>query len=126
MEVLGDTTGYRLRGVEVARSPIQRFRGLMGRSAVPLLLTTNRVHGFWLKESVWLVGLGPDWRVCEVRRLRRRRLAHLPQATWILEIPLEAPLPEVGDRLAFVAAPGEPEIHVRPSRPMRHPYRKPR
>ena len=125
MEVLG-VTGYRLGGVEVARLPVERFRGLMGRRAVPLLLSTNRVHGFWLKEAVWLVGLGSDWRVCEVRRLGRRRLAHLPGAAWILEVPLECPLPEIGDRLAFVAAPGEPEIHVRPSRPMRHPYRKPR
>lgn len=117
--------GYCLPHVEVAGTWLQRWRGLMGRSPRPVLLRTSMVHGFWLRQPVWLVGLDDHRLVTEVRLLPRRRLAWLRGSRWIMELPGDAPLPTVGDRLAFHPDDGEADLHGRTPLPVRDADRQP-
>lgn len=117
--------GYYLPHVEVAGTWLQRWRGLMGRSPRPVLIQTSSVHGFWLREPVWLVGLDDGFIVTEVRLLPRRRLAWLRGSRWIVELPRDAPVPMVGDRLAFHPDGGEADRRGRTSLPVRDADRQP-
>lgn len=118
-------SGYCLPRVEVATTWVQRWRGLMCRSPRPVLLRTSSVHGFWLSEPVWLVGLDDDGLVTEVRLLSRRSLAWLRGTRWILELPLDTPLPTVGDRLAFHPDDGEADRRGRTPLRVRNADRQP-
>lgn len=105
-----DVTGpgqFHITGVEVADTPRRRLRGLMGREPVPLLIRGASVHGFWVRGSLWAVGLAADLTVTAVKPLRRRGVVWLPGCRWILELPSLSPLPRQGDRLAFHRAEGE-------------------
>lgn len=73
----------------------------MGRQPHPLLLRTSSVHGFFLRQPLRIVALDRDLTVVAVGLLSRRRLAWVPGARWILELPLDHPPPRVGDRLEF-------------------------
>lgn len=117
--------GYSVPRVEPARTWMQRWRGLMGRSPRPVLLRTSSVHGFWLRESVWLVGLDDHRIVTEVRLLPRRRLAWLRGTRWILELPRHTSLPTVGDRLAFHPDDGEADCRGRTPLRVRNADRQP-
>ncbi len=97
----------------------------MARKPRPMMLSTSMVHGFWLRQTLWLVGIDSRLAVTEIRLLRRRRLAWLRGATWILEIPHGGSLPAVGERLAFYPDDGEADHHARTSLPVRHTHRQP-
>lgn len=97
----------------------------MGRSPRPILLQTSSVHGFWLREPVWLVGLDHRSVVTDVRLLPRRRLAWLRGNRWILELPREVPLPAVGERLVFHPDGGEADRRGRNPLPVRNADRQP-
>lgn len=79
----------------------------MWRDPFPLLLETRSVHGFGLRAPIQVVSIGPDGTVQAVERLDRRRIAWFPRARWILELPIDNPVPGVGERLAFSPSPGE-------------------
>ncbi|HLT97748.1 MAG TPA: hypothetical protein VK070_13295 [Acidimicrobiia bacterium] len=98
--------GYRVEARH-ANSHRLRWRGLMWRDPFPLLLETRSVHGFGLRAPIQVVSIGPDGTVQAVERLDRRRIAWFPRARWILELPIDNPVPGVGERLAFSASPGE-------------------
>ncbi|HJR92002.1 MAG TPA: hypothetical protein VJ938_06150 [Acidimicrobiia bacterium] len=85
--------------VQVASGWRSRLAGLMGRTPRPLLIATSRVHSFWMRRPIRLVGVDQAGEVVEVRILARRRLARVNGARWILELPLEEPFPQPGDRL---------------------------
>ena len=85
--------------VEVASDWRSRLAGLMGRTPRPLLIATSRVHSFWMRRPIRLVGVDQAGEVVEVRILARRRLARVAGARWIMELPLEEPFPQPGDRL---------------------------
>ena len=101
MEVRG--SGGQVWDTEVAAGFRGRFAGLMGRPPRALLLATNRAHGFWLRAPIRLVGANRHGEVIAVRILARRRLAHIPGADWILELPLDALCPVPGDLLVAPA-----------------------
>lgn len=88
---------------EVAASPVARWRGLMARSPTPLLLRCSSVHGFWLRSPLHVVGIAADGTVVGVAMLRRRRIVRMASCRWILELPLDHPLPESGERLTLGA-----------------------
>lgn len=97
----------------------------MGRSPRPILLRTSSVHGFWLREPLWLVGLDDHRLVTEVRLLSRRRLIWLRGTHWILELPQDTPLPFVGDRLVFHPDDGEADRRGRSPLRVRNADRQP-
>lgn len=118
--------GFRVTDAEVAFRAGARLRGLMRRDPVPLLVRTSSVHGFWLRGPLWLVGIAADLTVVTVEPLRRRQVARMPGARWILELPSDFALPRPGDQLAFRASGGEAEVHGGTPLPLRHPDRQPR
>lgn len=124
MEIRGPR-GFVIREVEQAATFVSRFRGLMGRSARPVLLVTSSVHGFWIQRPLIAVGLDRALRVLEVRRLRQRRIVWIRGARWILELPDGNPVPRPGDRLTFCGRGGEPGVDDRPPLPLRHSDRQP-
>lgn len=125
MDIVGPG-GQRWREVEVATTWSRRLLGLMGRQARPFLLPGRAVHGFWLRQPLWVVGVAKDGVVTDVRWLERRRLARLRAGVWVLELPPEADTPVVGDRLTILCPSRQPDDNARPSLPVRHTDRQPR
>ena len=99
--------GFRVEGVGVASSPLDRLRGQIGRPPAPLLIPADSVHGFHLTVDLVVVALDRTGAVVAVRRLRPWRVIRVPQAHWMLELPPHHPLPGVGDRLQLLARSGE-------------------
>lgn len=124
MEIRGPR-GFVVREVEPAATFLSRFRGLMGRSARPVLLATSSVHGFWIRRPLIVVGVDEALRVLAVRRLRRRRIVWIKGARWILELPDGNPNPQPGDRLTLCGRDGEPGVDDRPPLSLRHSHRQP-
>lgn len=112
--------------VALAESPWARLRGVIGGGVHPTLFRTSSVHGFWLRRPIGLVGIDRGGTVTHSRVLRRRRVAWLRGAHWVLELPGEAPRPPVGERLTLWGAPGEPDGHARPPVPVRYADRQSR
>ncbi|MGA7272214.1 MAG: hypothetical protein WB239_14175 [Acidimicrobiia bacterium] len=118
--------GYRLEGVEVTVGFVGRWRGLMARHPVPLLIRTRSVHGFWIRRPLTVVGLDREGRVTAVRVLKRGRIVLMAGARWILELPQDLRPPSVGDRLTFLPGSGEADLHARAALPVCDPDRESR
>jgi hypothetical protein len=52
-----------------------------------------------LVEALTLVGIGSDARVCALRVLAPGRIVTILRCRWILELPIDHPLPAMGDRI---------------------------
>lgn len=105
--LLRGSDGFDLQ-VETAVSAWAVWRGLMMRTPRPLLILTTSVHGFWLRSPLIAVGIDRSGLVVEVRLLRRRRIVTIPEAAWILELPVTSRPPAVGERLTFDQEPIRP------------------
>lgn len=116
--------GYSLEGIEVAVGLARRWRGLMGRRPVPLLIRTRSVHGFWIRCPLTVVGLDRAGTVMALRVLRRGRIVRMAGATWILELPQHLRPPSPGDRLTFLPGSGEADLHARTALPVCDPDRE--
>jgi len=94
------TDGTIFGPVIVAERFGERFRGLRPRAAGRyLLLPTNSVHGFGMREPIWAAGLSDTMTVTQVAIVAPRRVITLRGAVWILEGPVTAPRPVVGATL---------------------------
>ena len=87
----------------------QRWKGLRPRPAGQGLLMRGRsVHGFGMKEPLFIVGLDAGGRVVGVRVLFPRRFASIPGARHILELPIDAEVPPQSVVLTWVGG-GSPD-----------------
>jgi len=70
-----------------------------------MLLRTCSVHGFGMREPLWVVSLDPGGRVRRVGLLLPRRVLWDPGAAWTIELPLSRRPPEPGMGLRVVWRP---------------------
>lgn len=81
----------------------ERLRGLAASGALPaLLIETSSIHTFGLGSAIGVVGLDEDMNVVAARMVAPNRAVWLRGSRWILEVPEEIPLPDVGDELGLV------------------------
>lgn len=89
----------------VASSFPERWRGLRPRPAGRSMLIPGRsVHGIGMAEPLTVIGIDPAWRVVGVRRLRPSGLVVMREARWLLEQPVERPVPPDGEVLSMVSS----------------------
>ena len=85
-------TGREIARLEIARAPLQRMRGLLGRSGLPagrgmLIERCSSIHTFFMKFALDVVFLDSDWEVRRVvRDLRPWRIAWSPGASRVVEL----------------------------------------
>jgi uncharacterized membrane protein (UPF0127 family) len=83
--------------VILAATRSQRLRGLRPRSrGRAMVLRSNSVHGFGMKESLVVIFLGPSGKVLGVAPLPPRSVVRHKAAFWVLELPPGSPIPEPG------------------------------
>jgi hypothetical protein len=83
----------------------ERWRGLRPRPhAGGLWLAGRSVHGFGMKESLWVCGLDEEEVVIAVRYLQPARLATIPRAKSVLELSFRLRPPVVGMALTWLDA----------------------
>ncbi len=68
-----------------------------------MLLRTNTVHGRGLRCPLVLIGLTSSGVVAVQRHLGPGEFARIREAKWILELPAEDAIPEVGAQLRIYA-----------------------
>jgi len=86
--------------VIVAGSGRQRRLGVKA-GAETVLLRTRAVHGRGLESGLRLVSVSSGGKVLATSDLQIGEFAWLPEATWVLEMPLDAPPPPIGMALAI-------------------------
>lgn len=85
-------TGREIGRLQVARSALERTRGLLGRSGLPpgegmLIEHCGSIHTFFMKFALDVIFLDSDWEVLRVvRDLRAWRLASSPGASQVVEL----------------------------------------
>ena len=85
-------TGREIARLEIARSTLQRMRGLLGRSGLPsgqgmLIERCSSIHTFFMKFALDVIFLDSDRAVRRVvRGLRPWRLAGSPGASCVVEL----------------------------------------
>jgi hypothetical protein len=90
-------SGWRSGPLVVARSRVQRRRGLRPRSwGRGLVLAARSVHGFGMAEALGVVSLGPDDVVRRAGVLHPGRLFYDRGACWVIELPPGRLLPPPG------------------------------
>jgi len=77
----------------------RRFIGLRPVATNGLLLKARSVHTVGMWHPLGVVGLDRDFVVLEARTVKPFRLVLMASARWILELPPDRPLPEVGESL---------------------------
>lgn len=106
--VEASTRGWASPPLLVARSRLQRWRGLRPRPGDRgLVLAGSRVHGRRMREPLRLVGVSSDGRVTSSVVLLPGTFRRLDGSAYIIEMPLAAPAPAVGavlDLLPIVEA----------------------
>lgn len=101
--------GWRSPPVIIADTFLSRLRGLRPRPRDrALLIATSSVHGMGMREPLRVVALDSSNQVISIGVLGRGRIVSYPEASAILELPLEAEVPQVGTRLSIVASCPEP------------------
>ena len=85
-------TGREIARLEVARTQLQRMRGLLGRSGLPpgqgmLIERCWSIHTFFMKFPLDVIFVDSDWEVRRVvRDLRAWRMAASPGASRVVEL----------------------------------------
>ncbi len=85
-------TGREIARLEIARTELQRMRGLLGRSGLPpgqgmLIERCWSIHTFFMKFALDVIFVDSDWRVRRVvRGLRAWRMASSPGARCVVEL----------------------------------------
>ena len=85
-------TGREIARLEVARTTLQRMRGLLGRSGLPagqgmLIERCSSIHTFFMKFALDVIFLDSDWEVrLVVRDLRPWRMASSRGASCVVEL----------------------------------------
>jgi hypothetical protein len=85
-------TGREIARLEVARTELQRLRGLLGRSGLPpgqgmLIERCRSIHTFFMKFALDVIFVDSDWEVRRVvRDLRAWRRAASPGASHVVEL----------------------------------------
>ncbi len=80
----------------------ERRRGLKGRpSATSMLIEAGSVHSFGLKSPFHAVGLTSELEVVEVIRVAPWRTASFAGCGYVLELPIDSPLPALGSILVW-------------------------
>jgi len=85
-------TGREIARLEIARTTLQRMRGLLGRSGLPpgqgmLIERCSSIHTFFMKFALDVIFLDSDWEVRRAMRdVRPWRLANSPGASRVVEL----------------------------------------
>jgi uncharacterized membrane protein (UPF0127 family) len=85
-------TGREIARLEIARTPFQRMRGLLGRSGLPagegmLIERCSSIHTFFMKFALDVIFVDSDWEVRRVvRGLQPWRLANSFGASRVVEL----------------------------------------
>ena len=85
-------TGREIARLEIARTTLQRMRGLLGRNGLPpgqgmLIERCSSIHTLFMKFALDVVFLDSDWEVRRVvRDLRPWRMAHSLGASCVVEL----------------------------------------
>jgi len=85
-------TGREIARLEIARTPLQRMRGLLGRNGLPpgegmLIERCSSIHTFFMKFALDVIFLDSDWEARRVARdLRPWRIAWSPGASRVVEL----------------------------------------
>lgn len=85
-------TGREIARLEIARTELQRMRGLLGRSGLPpgqgmLIERCGSIHTFFMKFALDVIFVDSDWEVRRVvRDLRAWRMASSPGASRVVEL----------------------------------------
>lgn len=94
--------GWAATDVLLAESCKDRRRGVL--TSVPrVLLQTCCVHSVGVAQSLRVVGIDRHGTVQEQQILDPRRLLRIPGVVWVLELPIDDPHPEIGERLDIYA-----------------------
>lgn len=105
METLGLRTASWVSGsVSLAITFRERWQGLRPRpSGRSMLIPGRSVHGVGMEEPLTVIGIDQGGRVVGIRRLRPRRVVVMFDARWLLEQPVDHPLPCPGEVLSMVS-----------------------
>ncbi len=74
-----------------------------------MILVTSAVHGFGMGAAVRVVWLDDDGRVVGFDELVPGAMRRHSGARFALEVPIDAPVPDVGSRVRLVEAAAGPE-----------------
>ena len=89
-------TGREIAHLEIARTTLQRVRGLLGRSGLPpgqgmLIERCSSIHTFFMKFALDVIFADSNWEVRRVvRDLRAWQLASALGASRVVELPAGA------------------------------------
>lgn len=88
------TTGY------LARTFADRFLGVWSApNGSAVVLRTASVHTFGRRRPLQLIGLDAGMTVVAIRTLKPNRVALIPSARIIVEMPAGSPVPAMGERV---------------------------
>ena len=83
-----------------AETFLERRRGLKRQpEGTSILLETSSVHGIGVSEPFTAVGLTPDLDVTQAKLVKPWRVVSFPGCRFVLELPVDASVPEKGSRL---------------------------
>lgn len=89
-----NATGY------LARTFVDRlFGNWRAPAGSALVMRTRSVHTFGQREPIEVVGLDSEMRVVATKTLFPNRIAMIPSARLIVELPGGRPVPAAGDRM---------------------------
>lgn len=94
---------FQLRSQEWSSGPVveaatfwRRLTGLRPVATNALLLRARSVHTVGMRHALGVVGLDEGFVVVGARTVQPLRVVLMGSARWILELPPDRPLPEVG------------------------------
>lgn len=91
--------GWRMQGVLMSESLLDRAFGLVGRPGRALLIDRRAIHGMGMASPLIAVGIDHNHRVIGHRILRPWRLLNWSDAERILELPSSVEPPPIGAKL---------------------------
>lgn len=80
-----------MKKIIVAKSFTQKLIGLMGKRQFDyglLLLNVNKVHTFFMKVNIDIIGLDSNFRITEIyKNIPKNKLIFLKKSKHVLEVP---------------------------------------